>query len=95
MLKPVGQVWRETPPQAVIYLLLLSGVLSSRPGTCWDLKNNSRAYHGGLFSKQSIVRSLGRDTDLIKMEKPVRCPQSAGCIDEILSAGRSRKTSQG
>lgn len=83
------------PPQAVIHLLPLSGVLSSRPGTCWDLKNNSWAYHGGLFSKQSIVHSLGRDADLIKMEKPVRCPQSAGCIDEILSAGRSRKTSQG
>lgn len=86
----------ERPPTgAVIHLVPLSGMLSSRSDTCWDLKNNSWVYLGGLFSKQRIIRSLGRDAGLIKMEKPRRCPQSAGCVDEIPSAGRSRKISQG
>lgn len=48
----------ETPPKrAVIHLLPLCGMLSSRPGSRWDLKNNSWAYLAGLFSKQRIVHS--------------------------------------
>jgi len=66
-----------------------------KTGHHWDLKNSSWASLGGLFSKQRTVHSLGRDTDVIKTENPGRCLQSAGCIDEIASAGRSRKTSQG